>query len=151
MKIRFYNFFLTLGLGFMVLGCGTKGDKKANTIQDISDLKTKQYAVEGQQLYLNHCSNCHQEDGTGLRQLIPPLAAADYMLGNIENTIRIIKYGQKGEIVVNGQTFNQPMPANMKLTNLEIAQISTYIYNVWGNKSGLIDLEKVKSALEQGS
>jgi cytochrome c551 len=148
MKIKFYKFFQTLVLGSLFLGCGTKGENATNTIRDISDLKTKQYAVEGQQLYLNHCSNCHQEDGSGLRQLIPPLAGADYMLENMDNTIRIIKYGQKGNVVVNGQAYNQPMPANMKLTNLEIAQISTYIYNVWGHNKGLIDLEKVKSALE---
>lgn len=127
------------------LCCGS--EKKDIGLQGIDDLKTKQYAVEGQNLYLQYCSNCHQKDGSGLKQLIPPLAGADYMLSDVKNTVYLIKNGIKGEIVVNGTAYNQPMPSNPDLTNLEIAQITTYIYNVWGNHKGLIDLETVDASL----
>ncbi|MEX2565553.1 MAG: cytochrome c, partial [Cyclobacteriaceae bacterium] len=119
--------------------------------QGIDDLKTRQYAVEGQNLYLQYCSNCHQKDGSGLKQLIPPLAGADYMLNDVKNTLYVIKNGIKGEIMVNGKAYNQPMPSNPRLTKLEIAQIATYIYNVWGNNKGLIDLETVDASLEDPS
>jgi mono/diheme cytochrome c family protein len=69
------------------------------------------------------------------------------MLSNIPRSICTIKNGLKGEIEVNGKTYNQAMPALDKLTNLEIAEISTYIYNSWGNEKGMIEMETVEESL----
>jgi len=57
-----------------------------------------------------------------------------------------IKNGLRGEIMVNGISYNQPMPAS-GLTDLEIAEIITYINNSWGNKSGLSHVNEVSKAL----
>ncbi|SEJ49613.1 Cytochrome c, mono-and diheme variants [Cyclobacterium xiamenense] len=135
-------------LGTILHACGPSGEKRDQGIRDIDELKTKQYAIEGQQLYLTYCSNCHQEDGSGLAKLIPPLRSSDYMLSDIGRTIRLIKYGVAGEMTVNGQVYNQAMPGNPGLTPLEIAQLSTYIYNVWGHKKGIVSTEQVNQALE---
>jgi cytochrome c551 len=35
------------------------------------------------------------------------------------------------------------------LTNMDIARIMTYIYNIWGNKEGVIDANKVAVYLDQ--
>lgn len=119
----------------------------------VSELSTtekmyfKQYVVYGQQLYKQHCSNCHQDDGSGLARLIPPLAKSDYMLENISRTVCIIKFGIAGEILVNGESYNQKMPANNQLTNLEIAQITTYILNSWGNQKGYVSVKEVSGYL----
>ena len=56
---------------------------------------------------------------------------------------------KRGEILVNGQTYNQAMPANHKLSPLEIAQISTYLYNIWGNQEGVIDAPRVEAYLRE--
>src|SRR5690606_39320814 len=37
------------------------------------DIKTAQYAVNGQKLYKTHCENCHGTKGEGLGKLYPPL------------------------------------------------------------------------------
>ena len=129
--------------------CPSTDSNSQNGIDKINDLKTKQYAIQGQQLYLQHCSNCHQEDGTGLNRLIPPLSKADYMITDVGRSLYIIRNGLKGSIMVNDIEYNQPMPGNSNLTPLEIAQISTYIYNVWGNEHGLITTEEVNKALAQ--
>jgi mono/diheme cytochrome c family protein len=131
------------------MGCSSSGTNSDEGISGIDDIKTKQYAIQGQQLYLQHCSNCHQEDGSGLSRLIPPLREADYMLIDVNRSIQIIKKGLNGSITVNDIEYNQPMPGNNDLTPLEIAQIATYIYNVWGNNHGLITTELVKEALNQ--
>ncbi|MEK6480216.1 cytochrome c [Catalinimonas sp. 4WD22] len=120
----------------------------------ISELSTtekmhfKQYIVYGQQLYKQHCSNCHQDDGSGLGRLIPPLAKADYMLEDVNRTVCTIKYGLAGEIIVNGESYNQKMPANKQLTDLEIAQITTYILNSWGNEKGYISVKEASGYLK---
>ena len=68
---------------------------------------------------------------------------------DIGRTARIIKYGQIGEISVNGQLYNEKMPANGQLTNMDIARIMTYIYNIWGNNEGVIDANKVEYYLKK--
>lgn len=133
------------------LACSTSTEKNVPGIKEIEDLKTKQYAIQGQQLYLNYCSNCHQEDGSGLKRLIPPLRESDYLLADVSRTVRIIHHGIKGEMTVNGVEYNQPMPGNPQLTPLEIAQISTYIYNVWGHQKGIISSKQVNEVLKKGS
>ncbi len=108
-----------------------------------------QYYNKGEDLYLTHCSNCHQVDGTGLAQLYPPLHRSDYMAAHFEEVICLIRYGKSGEIVVNGIMYNQPMKGIPTLTDLEIAEIATYIYNTWGNKKGLIDVRQVSDILKR--
>lgn len=137
------------GIMMFFFSCDSKQENKEYTLASIKDTKVLQYAIEGKNLYDTYCANCHQQDGTGLGKLIPPLKNSDYLAENVGRTARIIKYGQEGEIIVNGISYNQPMPANPKLTNLEIARIMTYIYNIWGNNEGVIDANKVAEYLEQ--
>lgn|SRR5690554_264464 len=136
-----------LALLLVVISCGRNKEESSATINDIDDLKTQQYAINGKAIYDNLCANCHQLDGKGLGRLIPPLAGSDYMNEDVARTVQIIKYGQSGEIVVNGVAYNQPMPPNPRLTSMEIAEVATYIYNVWGNQRGLISPKEVEEYL----
>ncbi len=103
--------------------------------------------IQGKALYTSYCSNCHQDNGEGLGKLYPPLAQSDYMMNKLPETICLIKNGIKGEIVVNDVAYNQQMPGISQLTNLEIAEISTYIYNSWGNTIGFVTLNEVDKSL----
>ncbi len=129
------------------LGCQPKDNRKENTLASISDQKVLQYAIQGKILYEGNCANCHQKDGTGLGNLIPPLRDSDYLEADVGRTAMIIKHGQEGEIIVNGKSYNKKMPANPHLTNMEIAQIMTYIYNIWGNEQGVITSKNVDEYL----
>ena len=93
-----------------------------------------------------YCNSCHMENGQGLGRLIPPLAKSDYIVENRATLPRILKYGLNGPVTVNGVEFNQPMPANPKLTDLEIAEILTYVGNTWGNKMDSFTLEEVNQS-----
>ncbi len=126
---------------------GKKSKEDSFSLNEIKDLKTRQYAIEGRTLYNLHCANCHQKDGKGLAKLIPPLRDADFMNSDVDRTIGLIRHGIKGEITVNQVRYNQPMPPNPQLTHLEIAEITTYIYYAFGEEQGLIDAQKVKESL----
>lgn len=142
--------FSICGLVLFLSSCGRYEEFSNSATEKYSDKEMQKYAkymIQGKQLYITHCSNCHQEDGAGLGKLFPPLAESDYMLADIPRSICSIKYGLKGEITVNGKTYNQAMPALNRLSNLEIAEISTYIYNSWGNEKGIIDLKTVEESL----
>lgn len=111
-------------------------------------VKFNQYMVQGMQLYRQHCANCHQVDGTGLANVIPPLKDSDYLKSTDPKDLACqVRYGISNEIMVNGKNFNQPMPGIPQLTALEIAEIVTYVDNVWGNESGLYGVKQTERAL----
>ncbi|MBS1949531.1 MAG: hypothetical protein OJF59_001426 [Cytophagales bacterium] len=112
------------------------------------DMKFQQYFAQGQNLYETHCSNCHQKNGQGLGRLYPPLAGSDYLKNNFEASICLMKYGTSGEISVKGIQFNKPMPGVPSLTELELAEILTYITNAWGEEHEMITLEQTSQALK---
>lgn len=128
--------------------CAPKPSSEANTLAQISDPEVLKFAIPGKELYENYCANCHQKDGTGLGKLIPPLRDADYFKADMHRSIWIMKHGKAGEIVVNGQIYNQAMPANPKLSPLDLAQIATYLYNSWGMNEGVIDAPRVEQYLK---
>jgi mono/diheme cytochrome c family protein len=96
------------------------------------ELKHKQYVAEGFELYKRHCANCHQTDGKGLGNLYPPINGSDYLANNRDQIAHAIRYGQTGSVVVNGKTYTQPMPANSRLTDMEIEEILAFVYDEWG-------------------
>ncbi len=113
-----------------------------------SSPKFRQYYVQGEQLYTKHCSNCHQADGSGLGRVYPPLNTSDYMEQNFEDVLCLMRHGTSGEMIVNGLQFNQPMPGIPTLTDIEIAEIATYIYNSWSHERGIIEVKDVSAVLE---
>ncbi|GAB2797516.1 hypothetical protein GCM10027275_48740 [Rhabdobacter roseus] len=114
--------------------------------QSTEELKREQYYAEGYQLYTLHCANCHQPDGRGLANLYPPLASADY-LSDKQRFICITKNGLSGEITVDGKVYDRPMPANPKLTDIDIAEIATYVYTTWAKDSTYTPIDTVTQAL----
>ena len=95
--------------------------------------------MRGKMLYVDFCVRCLLPDGTGETGLIPPLANADF-LQDIQATVQSIKYGIHGPITVNGVIYNNTM-APMGLENDEIADVTNYILNSWGNTADMIVTE----------
>ena len=114
-----------------------------------AETKLQQYVVEGEALYRQHCSNCHQKNGKGLGLVYPPVDQSDFMDQHLEDVICLIKYGRKGEITVNGKTYHQPMPGVPSLTELEVAEICTFLYNHWGRNRGIIEVPMVTQTLDK--
>ena len=105
---------------------------------------------QGHNLYDQHCASCHMEEGTGLGQLIPPLAGADYVRDNNLATACIIRYGLVDSIVVNGKQYGeQPMAGIGELSDFQIVNIMNYINHAWGNDYGFVKLADVRQRLEE--
>jgi hypothetical protein len=85
-------------------------------------------------------------DGQGLRGVIPPLAKVDYLKSNQADLPCLLRYATKDTIIVNGRLYPPQMPAH-DLTNLELAEVITYINNSWGNELGLMSVKKVDSLM----
>ena len=147
MKVKY----IAIAFGFLLFAFGFQhcSEKKSDSnISSASSVKQQQYYVHGEQLYIKHCSNCHQKNGTGLGLLYPPLAKSDYVDNNFESVICLMRYGIEGELVVNGKSFNKAMPGIPSLSDLEIAEIATYLYNTWEHQRDSIELKDVSRILD---
>jgi cytochrome c551 len=133
---------LLISAGIMWQSCSGPSDGSDTT-------KFTQYYVKGESLYQIHCSNCHQKNGSGLGLLFPPLDTSDYMDKNFNDVICLLRNGKDGELIVNNKSFNQRMILATRLSDIEIAQISTYIYNNWTHKRGLIDVAETSRILRE--
>jgi len=149
MRINIIGSCLLLCICLAACGPSDKSSSDSNNNAAALDNKERQYFTNGRNLYETYCANCHMEQGQGLGQLIPPLKNSDFLLANVPAAARWIKNGLNGKIMVNGKTYDQPMPANAKLTPLEIAEILTFISNSWGNTHGGVTTEEVIEVLNQ--
>lgn len=99
-------------------------------------------------MYKNFCSNCHMDNGQGLKGLYPPIANSDYFQKNKDNVPCIIRHGLHDTILVNGIRFDTPMAAIPQLKDPEIANIINYIEHTWGNGE-YITIKEVQEALKK--
>ncbi|NNK40025.1 MAG: cytochrome c [Winogradskyella sp.] len=118
-------------IGLVLIACNSNG--KTTTVTSINTDKTLYNSQnEGQLIYEDFCVTCHLPNGEGVPKAFPPLANSDFLRNNQEASIRGIKYGMSGKIVVNGITYNTAM-APMGLTDKEVADVMNYINTAWGN------------------
>ncbi|MGO8764495.1 MAG: c-type cytochrome [Limisphaerales bacterium] len=106
---------------------------------------TKAERVElGRRLFTSICAACHQPTGLGRPNVFPPLAGSDFLNADKQRAIGIVIHGHQGEIVVNGMTFNNSMPS-FPLTDQDIANVLTFVYNSFGNSGLEVTPDEVKN------
>lgn len=106
-----------------------------NTTTTTEQTPLKRSIKRGKLIYDDFCMTCHLANGKGVTNTFPPLANSDYLKNNRTASIKGIKYGQNGEIVVNGVTYNGAMAAP-GLEDDEIADVMNYINHSWDNDYG---------------
>lgn len=109
-------------------------------------IRLEQYYIGGKLTYETNCANCHQKDGKGVGTLYPAIVGSDF-LKNKEQVICLIRNGTTEEMRVNGKVFHQPMPPNKRLLDLDIAELTTYIYNEWYNEKVVTETDSVHKIL----
>lgn len=108
----------------------------------------KKSKERGAEIYTDFCVSCHLPNGKGIGRTYPPLAQSDYLRKNREASIKAIKYGMQGPIVVNGVKYNSMM-APMGLSDDEVADVMNYITNSWGNKNDKMVTEAEVSKIKK--
>lgn len=99
---------------------------------------------DGEQLYIDKCSACHQLNGEGLGGAFPSLKGSPIVLDeNHDLMIQIILqgYDARAEYAVMPSFIDQ-------LTDAEIAAIANHEKTSWGNKAPTISEEDVKKVRE---
>lgn len=128
--------------------------KDSNQAQAL-DKKSSLY-IKGLEIYNRegYCVTCHQADGKGLEDSgFPPLEKSKWVSGSPDRLIKIILHGLYGPIEVNGKQYpgNVPMtPYSTMLTDEEVAAVSNFVRNSFGNASNIIiTTEKVKMVRDE--
>lgn len=97
----------------------------------------------GKLVYGQTCIACHQSEGQGIPNAFPPLAKSDYLNADVNRAIDIVLHGKSGEITVNGVKYNSIMTKQL-ISEEEVANVLTYVYNSWGNNKTVVTTEMVK-------
>jgi nitrite reductase (NO-forming) len=111
---------------------------KAAAAAKTGELTQEQQIAAGKVLFAGTCSTCHQADGAGLAGVFPPLARSDYVAKDPKRVPAVILHGLTGKVTVNGRDYDSVMPPMTQLTDDEVANISTYVLNSWGNPGGRV-------------
>ena len=98
----------------------------------------------GQRIFSTLCAACHQPTGQGIPERFPPLAGSDFLNSDKNRAIKTVLNGRQGEIVVNGRKFNNVMP-KFPLSDDDIANALTYVYNSFGNSGKDVTSGEVKA------
>ncbi|HEX5220971.1 MAG TPA: copper-containing nitrite reductase [Verrucomicrobiae bacterium] len=116
-----------------------KGNPKIATL-------TKEIQMEkGRGVFMQTCFVCHQVNGEGIPNQIPPIAKSDFFEKMTdEEAIHTVIAGRTGEVVVNGKKYNGTMTPLNYLSDDQIANVLTYVRNSFGNQGGVITAEQVK-------
>jgi mono/diheme cytochrome c family protein len=106
----------------------------------------------GAAVYSDACASCHLEGGKGQPRFFPPLPGdAVSQQANPGTLIHLILGGGR-----TAPTPTRPTPLTMpsfawKLTDQEIADVSTYVRNSWGNSASPVsagDVAKMRKNLK---
>jgi mono/diheme cytochrome c family protein len=99
----------------------------------------------GEALFVASCSACHSEPGAGEPRDYPDLAGDTLIMGrDPETVIRIVLQGAESAKTANAPT-RYSMPGFVALTDQNIADVTTYVRNAWGNRASPVSPKDVKA------
>jgi len=122
-------------------------DVAPGAIEPAASAPAQAQMENGEKLYKGACIACHEADGSGAPRIYPPLPGnANLQSEDASSAIRIILDG--AETITTQRAPNTgSMPAYAKkLSDQEIADVTTYIRNAWGNSASAVTAEQVAKA-----
>ena len=93
---------------------------------EYKDYSMQELMTTGETSYNKACASCHQISGDGIDGVFPSLKAGSLAVGDVNAHVDIILQGQAGTAMASFATLN----------DFEIAAITTYERNAWGNDTG---------------
>ncbi|TVZ25139.1 cytochrome c [Gillisia sp. Hel_I_86] len=153
MKINFIKTIYLVFILIFFIACSSHKKKDQSILNSekisVSDFPKQEKVSEsykrGKEVYSDFCLTCHLPNGKGIPGNSPPLAGSDWLTNKKYESIKAIKYGLSGPILVNGESYENVMGAQ-GLSDQEVVDIMNYISNSWGNSSKKeVTLEEVQS------
>jgi mono/diheme cytochrome c family protein len=101
----------------------------------------------GAAIYSRLCVACHETDGSGAPRIYPPLPAnALLQSADPSSTLRVILEGAQTVTTPRAPNTGSMPSYNRDLSDQEIADVTNYIRNSWGNSAPVVSAEQVRKA-----
>jgi mono/diheme cytochrome c family protein len=99
----------------------------------------------GKKVYTERCLTCHQADGGGVQNMNPPLTKTKWVLGDKAQLIQIVLKGLSTGVEIDGDSYHNVMASHADLSDLQIADVLTYVRNSFGNKAKAVTEAEVRA------
>ena len=96
----------------------------------------------GKLVYEQNCPGCHGWDARGELNVAPPLIKGTFVGGDKQRLIRLMLEGLE-EVEIKGQYYPSPMPSFNYLSDLEIADVLTFVRSNFSNNASAITAAEV--------
>jgi glucose/arabinose dehydrogenase/mono/diheme cytochrome c family protein len=115
---------------------------------DVSKKDLEESYKRGEAVYNNYCAQCHLGSGEGVAKVYPPLAGSNWLTEKEIESIRSVKYGLRGEIMVNGVKYRGIMSA-LGLNDQQVADVMNYTSTTWSNETENFYTKEAVSKVEK--
>ncbi|WP_124980780.1 c-type cytochrome [Nonlabens xiamenensis] len=143
-------FYLTAAFLLLITSCKEKEDTSEVTTQnqteEVQQTPLQASVNRGREIYSELCVTCHLPSGKGVPGAFPPLHPSDWLTEKRTESIHAVKYGLKGEITVNGETYDSVM-LPLGLDDQEVADVMNYTIQTW-NEGKIVTVEEVAAVKE---
>lgn len=104
----------------------------------------------GAALYVDNCAGCHLAEGQGELGAFPPLRQSSAVQARSADTlIGVILQGARVPATLGGDPTGLAMQGFAdRLDDAQIADLTTYIRNAWGNQAKAVDADRVEDLRE---
>jgi mono/diheme cytochrome c family protein len=160
--------YLKLGSNHVAVASGPMAEAVTNSTQHLSDADLRAIATylkaqpasatqppspqprdsaqmkTGENVYSANCSACHNSDGKGIPNLAASLANNPGLLADdASSIITTVLQGGRGAVTQGNPTSGAMPSFAWKLTDDQVAAVSTYIRNSWGNAATPVKADEV--------
>jgi mono/diheme cytochrome c family protein len=112
--------------------------------------KDKDRLARGEAIYVDQCSGCHMQDGTGQAHAFPPLKGnAVVQAKDAGAMLHMILDGARVASTKTNPT-GLAMPAfAWKLSDQDVADLASYLRATWGNQAAAVSASEVKKTRDR--
>ena len=100
----------------------------------------------GGAIYVDECSACHTANGNGVSRLLPALKGSAAVQQAKPDSLLHVVLGGTRAVASEGAPTGAAMPAfGWKLTDEQVAAVTTYIRNAWGNAAPAVTADDARA------
>lgn len=116
------------------------------TYKDFADMNSP-----GAALYQDNCAACHRSDGEGYSHTYPALANNPALLAEDPSSlISMVLQGGQAAVTKRAKTGMRMPEFGWRLTDEQVAELSNFVRNSWGNQASEVTAKQVKKLREGG-
>lgn len=127
-------------------------DQKGGNYQAPKPLAANDARMQaGKAIFADQCSACHAKDGSGIAHMFPQLKGSPFVQQPNPTSLLQVTVNGTRAVATQERPTGPAMPAfGWKLSNDQIAAVTTYVRNAWGNAASPVSAGQVGGMRHSG-